>query len=168
MHFLRSFFLGMPKHRDLRRQVFWYTFVGVLQLIVEWLFFVALTTLGVPLALANVVARTLAALLGFSVNGTITFKSKLNAVLLVRFLITWIPLTLVDTLAVSALGLIGGLGLAWLVKPVVDGPIAVLSFLVARHWVFRTRHQSPAGPNNGRSVPRIGDRDESTDLQSSH
>ena len=145
----------------------WYTLFGVLQLIVEWLFFVAFTTLGMPLAPANVVARTLAALLGFSVNGTITFKSELKAVLLVRFLIAWIPLTLVDTLAVAALGMVGGLGVAWLVKPVVDSLIAVLSFLVARHWVFRNRHQSQTGPNNSASMPRIGDHDDSTDLRSS-
>ena len=167
IQFLRSLLLGMPKHRDLRRQVLWYTFVGVLQLIVEWFFFVAFTTFGTPFALANVVARTLSALLGFSVNGTITFKSKLKAVLLVRFMIAWIPLTLVDTLAVSVLGTFGGLGVAWLVKPLVDSFISVLSFLVARHCVFRIRHQSPTGPNNGTSMQRRGGHDESTDAQSS-
>jgi putative flippase GtrA len=133
---------------DLRRQVLWYTFVGGVQLIVEWLCFVAFTAWGMPLVPANVVARTLAALLGFSVNGAVTFQSDLKIVSLLRFVTAWIPLTLVDTLAISVLGAMGGLGTAWLVKPAVDSLIAVLSFLVARHWVFRSPHQSPRGPND--------------------
>lgn len=153
MYFSRAFLTGMRKHRDLRRQVLWYAFVGGVQLIVEWLCFVAFTAWGMSLVPSNVVARTLAALLGFSVNGAITFQSRLKVVSLVRFTIAWIPLTLLDTLAVSVLGTIGGLGVAWGVKPVVDSLIAVLSFLIARHWVFRNRHKSPAGPNDETVAP---------------
>lgn len=136
--------MGLLRHRSLGRQVIFYIVIGVVQVMVDWLCFVALTAWGMPVAPANVIARVLAAVLGFSVNGTITFQSRLKAVLLVRFIIVWIPLTLANTLAVSALGVLGGLHFAWLVKPVIDGLTAVLGFLVARHWVFRIRHQNSA------------------------
>jgi putative flippase GtrA len=152
-HLFQAFLMGMLKHRDLSRQVLWYTFIGVVQLVVEWLCFVAFTEWGMPLAPANVAARTLAALLGFSMNGVITFQSNLKIVSLVRFMTAWIPLTLVDTLAISVLGAIGGLGVAWLVKPVVDIVIAAASFLVARRWVFRTPQQGSRVPGNGTSTP---------------
>jgi len=143
--------MGLFRHRSLGRQVISYIIIGVAQVMVDWLCFVALTAWGMPVAPANVIARVLAALLGFSVNGTITFQSQLRAALLVRFMIVWIPLTLANTLAVSALGMLGGLHFAWLVKPVIDGLTAIASFLVARHWVFRIRHQSSARPKD--SVP---------------
>jgi putative flippase GtrA len=152
-YFFRAFVVGMRRHRDLRRQLLWYTFIGLVQLLVEWLGFVAFTAWGMPLVPANVVGRTLAALLGFSMNGTVTFQSELKIVSLVRFMTAWVPITLVDTLAISVLGTIGGLGVAWLVKPAVDSLIAVVSFLVARHWVFRAPHQSSRGPNDETSSP---------------
>lgn len=96
--------MGLFERRNVGRQVLFYIFIGVAQLIVDWLCFVALTAWGVPVAAANVIARVLAALLGFSMNGAVTFQSQLKIALLVRFMAAWIPLTLANTLAVSATG----------------------------------------------------------------
>lgn len=130
------------KRSALGRQVAWYVVVGAVQLIVEWLCFVALTAWGEPVAPANVVARVIAAVLGFTMNGTVTFKSKLRSALLLRFVAAWIPLTGTNTLLVTVLERLNGLHVAWLLKPLVDGLTAVVSFLIARHWIFRVGDQS--------------------------
>jgi len=128
------------KHWHLGKQVVWYTFVGVAQLLLDWLCFVALTAWGMPVAPANVLARVVAAMLGFTANGAVTFKSRLSTTVLIRFSTVWIPLTLANTVAVWALGAFGGLHVAWLLKPLIDGLTAVVSFVLARYWVFRARH----------------------------
>lgn len=136
------------KHWHLGKQVVWYTFVGVAQLLLDWLCFVALTAWGMPVAPANVLARVVAAMLGFTANGTLTFKSRLGSKVLLRFTTVWIPLTLANTAAVWALGAFGGLHVAWLLKPLIDGLTAVVSFVLARHWVFRARHhEHPRQPD---------------------
>jgi putative flippase GtrA len=137
----RAALLGKVKRNALGRQVAWYLVVGAAQLIVEWLCFVALTAWGMPVAPANVVARVAAALLGFTMNGMVTFKSRLHGALLLRFVVTWIPLTGANTLLVTVAERLGGLQVAWLLKPLVDGLTAVVSFLIARHWIFRAGGQ---------------------------
>lgn len=51
-----------------------YGLVGFIQLALEWLFFVAATVVGVPVAGANILARAVAAGLGFWLNGKWTFR----------------------------------------------------------------------------------------------
>lgn len=145
MHSLRSFIGSRLKSHGIGRQLAFYFVVGVAQLIVDWLCFVLLTAAGMPVAPANVIARVCAAVLGFTANGTVTFKSRLRPAQLARFVTVWIPLTLANTLAVWALEAIGGLHLAWLIKPLVDALTAAAGFLVARHWIFRAHAKEPEG-----------------------
>ncbi|MDE2247837.1 MAG: GtrA family protein [Xanthomonadaceae bacterium] len=127
----------------IRRQLAFYLLIGIGQLVVDWLCFVLLTAWAMPVAPANVIARVCAAVLGFTANGTMTFKSRLRPAQLARFVTAWIPLTLANTLAVWALEAFGGLHLAWLIKPLVDALTAAAGFVVARHWIFRTHPKEP-------------------------
>jgi putative flippase GtrA len=116
--------------------------VGGAQLLLDWLCFVGLTWLGIGVAPANLAARVLGALLGFGLNSRYTFgrpPDRASAVpgRLLRFLVFWLLATLASTWAVSALDDMQGLQAAWLGKPLVDGGLAVLGFVVSKHWIYR-------------------------------
>ncbi|MBL8256296.1 MAG: GtrA family protein [Pseudoxanthomonas mexicana] len=115
--------------------------VGAVQLLVDWALFVALTALGVPAAPANLAGRIGGALLGFWLNGRVTFAQAGNARLgwwrFAKFLLVWIPLTVVSTLAVTWVAGTLGLAHAWLAKPLVEGALAVVAFFLWRHVVYR-------------------------------
>jgi putative flippase GtrA len=115
--------------------------VGAVQLLVDWALFVALTALGVPAAPANLAGRVGGALLGFWLNGRVTFAQAGNARLgwwrFAKFLLVWIPLTVVSTLAVTWVAGTLGLAHAWLAKPLVEGALAVVAFFLWRHVVYR-------------------------------
>lgn len=115
--------------------------VGAVQLLVDWALFVALTALGVPAAPANLAGRIGGALLGFWLNGRVTFAQAGSARLgwrrFARFLLVWIPLTLISTLAVAWVAGTLGLAHAWLAKPLVEGALAVVAFFLWRHVVYR-------------------------------
>lgn len=115
--------------------------VGLLQLALDTLLFVALTAVGVGPAIANPLARASAAGVGFWLNGRHTFADaagpRLGAQRFWRFAITWLSLTVISTLAVSALAHGPGLHAAWLGKPVIEALLAVVSFTVLRQWVYR-------------------------------
>ncbi|MFC6839559.1 GtrA family protein [Xanthomonas theicola] len=125
----------------LLRQGRQFLLIGLLQLLVDWSMFVAATAAGMPTVPANVLGRVGGALLGFWLNGRITFAGGNGARLgwrrFGRFMAMWIVLTVLSTwlvaLCVDALGL----RLAWLAKPVVEGVLAVLSFFLGRHLVYR-------------------------------
>ena len=143
MHSLRGFIVSRLNRHGIGRQLTFYFVIGIAQLVVDWLCFVLLTASGMPVAPANVIARVCAAVLGFAANGTVTFKSRLRPTQLARFMAAWIPLTLINTLVVWALEAIGGLHLAWLIKPLVDALTAAAGFVVARHWIFRAHAKEP-------------------------
>ncbi len=115
--------------------------VGAVQLLVDWALFVALTALGVPAAPANLAGRVGGALLGFWLNGRVTFAQAGSARLgwrrFARFLLVWIPLTVISTLAVAWVAGTLGLAHAWLAKPLVEGALAVVAFFLWRHVVYR-------------------------------
>ncbi len=115
--------------------------VGAVQLLVDWALFVALTALGVPTAPANLAGRVGGALLGFWLNGRVTFAQAGSARLgwrrFARFLLVWIPLTVISTLAVAWVAGTLGLAHAWLAKPLVEGALAVVAFFLWRHVVYR-------------------------------
>ena len=151
MHSMRAFLARRLMHHGIGRQLAFYFVIGITQIVVDWLCFVLLTAWGMPVAPANVIARICAAVLGFTANGTVTFKSRLRPTQLARFVAAWLPLTLVNTIAVWALDAVGGLHLAWLIKPLVDALTAAGGFLVARHWIFRARPKEPDDPKDGSS-----------------
>ncbi len=151
MHSLRAFLARRLKHHGIGRQLAFYFVVGITQLVVDWLCFVLLTAGGMPVAPANVIARVCAAVLGFTANGTVTFKSRLRPAQLARFVAAWVPLTVANTIVIWALGAVGGLHLAWLIKPLIDALTAAAGFLAARHWIFRVGPNKPKGAADGSS-----------------
>ena len=115
--------------------------VGLAQLLLDWLVFVGLTALGVPAAPGNLAGRISGALLGFWLNGRYTFASaghqRLGWKRFGRFLAIWVPATALSTWLVTMVAAALGLQLAWLAKPLVEGALAVLSFFLLRHVVYR-------------------------------
>lgn len=124
----------------LLRQGSQFVVIGLLQLLIDWSVFVAATAAGMPTIPANVLGRVCGALLGFWLNGRITFASggaRLGWQRFGRFMAIWIVLTLLSTWLVALCADALGLRLAWLAKPVVEGVLAVVSFFLGRHVVYR-------------------------------
>lgn len=114
--------------------------IGVLQWLVDWGVLVMLSQLGVAIAYANLAGRVCGALLGFSLNGRITFAREGATTgwpQFVRYVLWWALSACLSTGAVTALDALFGLRGAWLGKPLVDGALAIGSFLISRHWVYR-------------------------------
>ncbi|MGS1077688.1 GtrA family protein [Pseudoxanthomonas beigongshangi] len=118
-----------------------YVTAGILQLLLDWLMFVALTSVGVPAAPSNLAGRVSGALLGFWINGRWTFaqegRPKLGWRRLLRFMVVWLTLTLISTWLVAAIAASLGLKQAWLAKPLVEGGLAVVAFFLWRYVVYR-------------------------------
>ena len=125
----------------LLRQGGLYLAFGVLQLVLDWLLFVAFTASGMPAAPANLGSRTSAALLGFWLNGRYTFADghgqRLGWRRFARFWLLWLAITAISTVLVAVVASRLGLHQAWLAKPLVEAGLAVVSFFALRHWVFR-------------------------------
>ncbi|HEY6941574.1 GtrA family protein [Dokdonella sp.] len=114
--------------------------VGVLQWLVDWSVMFALSRAGVSVAAANVAGRMAGALLGFWLNGNYTFAQDAGRPgwrQLGRYVLLWCTSTVFSTAGVSAIDALFGLRGAWLGKPLVDGALALGSFLASRHWVYR-------------------------------
>lgn len=118
-----------------------YVLVGLLQLLLDWAVFVAATALGMPAAPANLVARVSGALLGFWLNGRVTFArdgvARLGWWRFVRFVLVWLALTAVSTWLVATVAARFGLHYAWLAKPVVEAALALPAFFLWRQVVYR-------------------------------
>lgn len=123
------------------RQGINYGVVGVIQLALDWLVFVALTQVGCPAAPANVSSRVLAAFVGFWLNGRWTFQTPEKRALttghLGRYLVSWGVMTLASTAVVTITAHSGGVHVAWLVKPAADLCLAAIGFLVSKYWIYR-------------------------------
>ena len=126
---------------SLIRQGSRFILIGLVQLVVDWAVFVGATALGVPTVPANVLGRVCGMLLGFWLNGRYTFAAegdhRLGWARFARFLALWLLLTAVSTLLVSTASQQLGLAYAWLAKPVVEGGLAAVSFLLMRRFVYR-------------------------------
>lgn len=118
-----------------------FVLVGLLQLLLDWAMFVTLTSLGLSAPAGNVLGRVSGALLGFWLNGRLTFaeqgKPRLGWRRFARFLIVWLALTLISTVAVTWVATQLGLQQAWLAKPLVEGVLAVIAFFLWRQLVYR-------------------------------
>jgi putative flippase GtrA len=118
-----------------------YVIVGLVQLALDWAIFVAATALGMPVPAANLVGRLCGMLLGFWLNGRHTFaqdgKHRLGWKRFARFLALWVVITAASTVLVTAAAEYFGLRHAWLAKPVVEGGLAAISFLLMRRFVYR-------------------------------
>ena len=79
--------------------------VGAIQLALDSAIYIALTKLGLALTLANVCGRAAGACCGFWLNGRVTFMHRAQPQVharLLRYLLLWIGLTLISTLALAA------------------------------------------------------------------
>ncbi len=122
---------------NLARQGFSFLLIGGGLVLADWAVFVMLTALGVPAPAANVAGRVVGALLGFWANGRVTFGSALGRHRFFRFALLWLILTMLSTYLVTVVANHLGLQMAWLAKPLVEGCLSLLSFIVSRHWVYR-------------------------------
>ncbi|WCE02680.1 GtrA family protein [Pseudoxanthomonas sp. JBR18] len=128
--------------RHLVRQGRSFLIVGVAQLALDWSVFVALSALGIQAMPANLVGRVSGALLGFWLNGRYTFASHEDGARLGwrrfgRFLVVWLIATALSTWLIVLAEHHLGLRLTWLAKPVVEGGLAVLTFLAGRYVIYR-------------------------------
>lgn len=125
---------------SLLRQGRWFAAVGVVQWLTDWSVMFLLSRAGIAIAPANVAGRVCGALLGFWLNGRITFATdglRPGWRHLGRYVLLWGVNTALSTAGVWAIHAAFGLHGAWVGKPVVDGLLAIGSFLVSRHWVYR-------------------------------
>ncbi|MEJ1097858.1 MULTISPECIES: GtrA family protein [unclassified Pseudoxanthomonas] len=134
----------MPKHSDSSvwlKQGMSFIVAGALQLLLDWAVFVALTSLGASPVVGNLAGRVCGALLGFWLNGRVTFadqgQPRLGWRRFLRFLAVWLTLTLISTVLVASTASQLGLQQAWLAKPIVEGGLAVVAFFLWRHLVYR-------------------------------
>ncbi|MDR1076805.1 MAG: GtrA family protein [Xanthomonadaceae bacterium] len=114
--------------------------VGATQFGLDWAVFVVSSWLGLPVAPANLLGRISGATAGFWLNGRYTFAReglRLNWRRFIRFALIWIPLTIVSTFLITAVEQRSGLKLTWLAKPIVEAGLAVVSFFLCRHLVYR-------------------------------
>jgi putative flippase GtrA len=126
---------------SLTRHARHYLLIGGVQWLVDWGVLVALTHwTGMGVAPANVAGRIAGALLGFWLNGKLTFAGDEHAVgrsQLFRYIVMWLGTTVVSTWSLGAIDHGLGLGWAWLAKPGVEFVLGVIGFLLSRHWVYR-------------------------------
>ena len=112
--------------------------VGGLQFGLDTGLFILLTHWGMAPSWTNVLTRFSAALLGFLLNGKLTFgQSRLTGRQLSKYLLLWVLLTLLSTGTVVVIGQLAGIQAAWGMKVLVEVVLAVLSFVLMRRWVFR-------------------------------
>ncbi|HST44153.1 MAG TPA: GtrA family protein [Luteimonas sp.] len=125
---------------SLRRQGPRYLLIGGVQWLLDWGVMVALSHAGLHLGTANVAGRISGALLGFWLNGKITFagdEHEVGRTQLVRFLLMWVVLTGISTVAIQSIDDVLGRKWAWLAKPLVELALGFIGFVGSRQWVYR-------------------------------
>jgi putative flippase GtrA len=117
-----------------------YLLIGFVQWLVDWGVMVLLSHYGLVIEVANVIGRVAGALLGYWLNGKLTFAGDDTAIgrtQLIRFILMWLGTTVVSTWSLGAIDDVAGLKWAWLAKPGVEFALGVVGFLLSRHWVYR-------------------------------
>jgi len=117
-----------------------YLLIGGIQWLVDWGVMVLLSHYGMRVEPANICGRVAGALLGYWLNGKLTFAGDDTAIgrtQLARFVAMWIGTTIVSTWSVGVIDDYLGLKWAWLAKPGVELCLGVVGFLLSRHWVYR-------------------------------
>ncbi len=125
---------------SLGRQGRHYLLIGGLQWLLDWAVMVGLSHLGLPIAPANVAGRVSGAVLGYWLNGAITFAGEdtgLGRAQFGRFVLMWTLTTALSTVAMTAIDARLGLQRAWLAKPLVEIALGAIGFVLSRHWVYR-------------------------------
>ncbi|MGV8932861.1 MAG: GtrA family protein [Luteimonas sp.] len=125
---------------SLGRQGRHYLIIGAIQWLVDWGVLVALSHFGVRVAPANIAGRISGALLGYWLNGKLTFAGDDTMVgrqQLLRFLAMWLCTTTISTLSMTHIDQMFGLKWAWLAKPGIEATLGLAGFLLSRHWVYK-------------------------------
>jgi putative flippase GtrA len=125
---------------SLHRQGRHYLMIGCVQWLVDWGVMVLLSHLGLAVEAANICGRISGAMLGFWLNGKLTFAgddTRIGGTQLRRFVLMWLCTTTLSTLAMGAIDDVFGLQWAWLAKPAVELTLGVFGFLLSRHWVYK-------------------------------
>lgn len=122
------------------RQGRYYLLIGVLQWLLDWGVMVGLSHAGMLVEPANVAGRISGALLGFWLNGRITFagdEHHMGRKQFLRFLVMWLATTVVSTWAIGGIDDWFGLRWAWIAKPAVELALGGVGFLLSRHWIYK-------------------------------
>ncbi len=122
------------------RQGRYYLLIGVLQWLLDWGVMVGLSHAGMLVEPANVAGRISGALLGFWLNGRITFagdEHHMGRKQFLRFLVMWLATTVVSTWAIGGIDDWFGLRWAWIAKPAVELALGGIGFLLSRHWIYK-------------------------------
>lgn len=125
---------------SLTRQSRHYLMIGGVQWLLDWGVMVGLSHLGMLVEAANIVGRISGALLGYWLNGRITFSTEqhgLSRRALQRFVLMWVCTTAISTWAMGSIDDWLGLKWAWLAKPGVELVLGIVGFVLSRHWVYR-------------------------------
>lgn len=126
---------------SIARQGVSFVVIGCCLIVVDWAVFVVLSVAGLAPLWANILGRVAGALVGFWANGRVTFGSpgapRFGYHRFAKFLTSWVVVTLLSTVLITELADHLSLHVAWLAKPMVEGGLAVMSFFVSRHWVYR-------------------------------
>ena len=125
---------------SLGRQGRHYLVIGGIQWLVDWGVMVALSHFGMRVEPANIAGRISGALLGYWLNGKLTFAGEDTAIgrtQLQRFVMMWLCTTAISTWSMGAIDDYLGLKWAWLAKPGVELVLGVIGFLLSRHWVYK-------------------------------
>jgi len=128
-------------HIVLTRQISFFLVIGALQVALDSSVFIGLSALGVPVIPANIAGRLSGASLGFLLNGRYTFadqgKPRLSGRHLGRFVTAWSMLTMLSSAVLYLIEARSNLHMAWMAKPMLEGLIAMIGFVIWRQWVFR-------------------------------
>ena len=118
-----------------------YGIIGLTQLAVDWAIFSLVHAFTGATVASNLIGRASAAGLGFWLNGRYTFAAggvpRLGGERLVRYVIAWLTVTAMSTLAMAGVEAQFGASALYWAKPVVELVLAGVSFLGARYWVYR-------------------------------
>ncbi len=125
---------------SLHRQGRHYLLIGGVQWLLDWGVMVLLSHFGLLIEAANICGRISGAILGFWLNGRVTFAdhdTRIGGVQLRRFVLMWLGTTLVSTWAMGHIDDAFGQQWAWLAKPAVELLLGVVGFVLSRHWVYK-------------------------------
>jgi len=117
-----------------------FTLVGVVLMGIDTGVFSALHWLGLALLPANGIARIVAALASFYLNGRYSFAGhgapRPHAIRLGRYAAWWVLMTAIRTGVLWACNQSFGESSVYVAKPVVQFVLAVIAFFVSRHWIY--------------------------------
>ncbi|MEX1829933.1 GtrA family protein [Luteibacter sp. CQ10] len=128
------------------RQMVLYVTFGLTQLLIDWAGFLVLTHLGLSIAAANPSSRLFAAIVGYVLNATLTFRTSpedrhVNLASFLRYATLWVATTAISTALISGAALLLGKEALPVVKILIEGAMAVVSFLTMKFWVYRRSHE---------------------------